>query len=236
MILSVRNLDFIRQRDRILDGVSFDLKEASITGLTGPNGGGKTTLFEILLNFRRATGGEIKWHRPLLCAYVPQVNLPRKVLPLTVKDFVEMGTWGPRQKQGSAALTLEESLESLHLHSISEKLISELSGGEWKRASLARSLVQAADLYFLDEPFNHLDLHMENQIGHLLQKLKREKNKTFFVISHDWHAMDHFFDHLLLLNVRLIAEGSVREISDISMNWRDPQHHAWMHSVAEIPK
>src|SRR6202012_6042865 len=98
--------------------------------------------------------------------------------------------------------TIEEAIEALDLRAISHRLIGELSGGQWKRAALARAFVQPADFYLLDEPFNHLDVNTEDRIGHLMRKIVNEKKKTFFIISHDWNAMDHHFDWLLLLNKR----------------------------------
>lgn len=227
-LVHIQNLSFLRQREFVLEHLNFSLEEGSITGLTGPNGGGKTTLFEILLGLHQPSSGSIEWSKTVATAYVPQNVLPKKFLPITVCEFIEMATWGPKTSAQSA-LKLTEALDQLKLNDIASTRINELSGGEWKRTTIARALVQPADLFLLDEPFNHLDLQMESAIGSLLQRLAREQKKTFFVISHDWHAMDHYFDRLLLLNSKILAEGSVREVSDVSMNWRDPSHHKWMH-------
>jgi ABC-type Mn2+/Zn2+ transport system ATPase subunit len=227
-LLRIQNLNFLRQRDFILEDLSFDLEEGSITGLTGPNGGGKTTLFEIVLGLYRPSSGNIERSRKIEIAYVPQNILPKKFLPITLREFIEMATWGPSSSSKSAC-SIEIAIDQLHLKNIQNSLISELSGGEWKRAALARALVQPADLYLLDEPFNHLDLQMEDRIGHLLRDLSQTQKRTFFIISHDWHAMDHYFDRLILLNRKILADGSVRQVSEVSMNWRDPHHHQWMH-------
>lgn len=227
-LLQIQKLSFLRQREFILEQLHFDLEEGKVTGLTGPNGGGKTTLFELLLGMIRPSSGRIEKARDLSIAYVPQNILPKKFLPIRLREFVEMATWGPKT-QSKAALSVDQAIDQMHLKNYQNQLISELSGGEWKRATIARALAQPADLYLLDEPFNHLDLQMEDRIGRLLRDLSQNEKRTFFIISHDWHAMDHYFDRLLLLNRKILADGSVRKVSEVSMNWRDPHHHEWMH-------
>lgn len=228
ILLEVKDLSANRGGQTVLDAVTFTLTEGGIIGLTGPNGGGKSTLFEVLLDNLRSSGGAWKWSRSVDLAYLPQQLNLRKTLPICIEDFIAMGTWA-RNKKASAALTVKEAIELLDLKEVLQKRISEVSGGQWKRALIARCLVQPADIYFLDEPFNHLDLKIEEKLGHRLQELSRNAKKTFFIVSHDWHAMDHFFDQLILLNQKIISIGSVREISALYMNWKDPHHHQWMH-------
>lgn len=216
----------------MLDSLSMNVPLHSVTGLTGPNGGGKSTLFEVIAGYFSEYSGEMLWQSSSEVALLQQQLLPKKFLPVKVREFVEMGTWGP-VKKSAPALKVNEALETLDLRGVENKLIGEISGGQWRRSLLARTLVQPADLYLLDEPFNQIDLEIESRIGSLLRALVKNSKKTFLIISHDWHAMDHYFDHLLVINKRLLAEGSVREMSDVFLNWRNPEHHTWMHMSRE---
>lgn len=232
-ILTVNHLSASRQGRRVIDDISISLKEGALTGLTGPNGGGKSTLFEVLLSEISPDAGQWSWARPVEISYLPQQQSLKKLLPVTVSQFVEMGLWGPKKKC-TAALSFDETIQLLSLQEITDEKVGELSGGQLKRVLIARCLVQAADIYLLDEPFNHLDLHIEEILGHQIQDIARSKGKTFFVISHDWHAMDHFMDHLILLNTKVLASGSVRDVSQVYSNWRDPRHHKWLHGDSNL--
>lgn len=227
-ILSVQNLNFSRDGRLILEGLNFSIKSQEILGLAGPNGGGKSTLFEVLMGWHgRQSSVSSSSLFPELTLLPQNVNKPRSI-PLTIQTFIEMGTWGVGRRS-DPAMTVPEALRVLHLETIKSKSIHEVSGGQWRLACIARVLVQSADLYLLDEPLNHLDLASEEYVGHLLRDLVAKKKKTFFVISHDWHAMEHYFDRVVLLNRRILAEGSVRDVGQIYSNWRDPASHSWMH-------
>jgi len=159
-MLKIQSLNFARGGTRIIEGVSLEISRQSITGLTGPNGGGKTSLFEVMMGWHSVNHGALQISPGTKLALLPQVNPRPESLPLSVEDFVSMGLWtsGDLKVRG---LDISEAFERLSLTSFRKRLISELSGGEWKRANLARALVQPADLYLLDEPFNYLDLESE---------------------------------------------------------------------------
>lgn len=227
-VLEAKSVSVIRSGELVLEDVSFALSEGQVIGLTGPNGAGKSTLFNAIAGFLPVSRGELVWHRAPLLAYLPQRALYRKTLPLTVKDYVAMGTWGPKRSV-QAALNLTEALQVFELETLKDQLMAELSAGQIKRASMARCLVQPADLYLMDEPFNQLDITIEARLGSLLQDLSRKFKKAFFVISHDWHAMDHYFDHLILLSKRIISQGTVRDVNEVYNNWKDPKTHQCMH-------
>ena len=89
--------------------------------------------------------------------------------------------------------------------------ISELSGGQQQRVFLARALVQEADLYFMDEPFQGVDAATEQALVTLLKELK-SKGKTLLVVHHDLQTVKDYFDRVLLLNVSVIAEGKIDEV------------------------
>jgi ABC-type Mn/Zn transport systems, ATPase component len=92
-----------------------------------------------------------------------------------------------------------------------DRQIGELSGGQQQRIFLARAIAQQADLFFFDEPFNAIDKATEEIIFDIFAELKAE-NKTLLVISHDLGETLKQYDNLLLLNKRLIAIGSRREV------------------------
>ncbi len=103
-----------------------------------------------------------------------------------------------------------EALEKVHMLPYADRQISQLSGGQQQRVFLARALVQNAQIYFMDEPFQGVDATTERAIVALLQEL-RAAGKTVLVVHHDLQTVPEYFDWVTLLNVRRIASGPVAE-------------------------
>src|SRR5699024_9759180 len=89
--------------------------------------------------------------------------------------------------------------------------ISELSGGQFQRVLLARTLAQDAELIFLDEPFSGIDIKSEGIIMEQLFEL-RDQGKTILIVHHDLTKVGQYFDGLILLNKKLIASGKVEDV------------------------
>ncbi len=114
----------------------------------------------------------------------------------------------PRSKERTLAL---EALEKVGMEAFAARQISQLSGGQQQRVFLARALVQDAQIYFMDEPFQGVDATTERAIVSLLQEL-RAAGKTLVVVHHDLQTVIDYFDWVTLLNVRRIASGPVKEV------------------------
>ena len=84
-------------------------------------------------------------------------------------------------------------------------------GGQQQRIFIARALLQDAEIYLMDEPFAGVDIATEQAIVALMETLKRE-GKTLFVVHHDLHSVQQYFDWVLILNTSLIASGPVSEV------------------------
>ena len=132
--------------------------------------------------------------------------------PTSVLDVVMMGRYGrlgwlrrPGRADRERAL---EALEKVGMARFAERQISQLSGGQQQRTFLARALVQDAQVYFMDEPFQGVDATTERAIVELLKEL-RAAGKSVIVVHHDLQTVTEYFDWVLLLNVRRIAAGPV---------------------------
>jgi manganese/zinc/iron transport system ATP- binding protein len=104
-----------------------------------------------------------------------------------------------------------EALDRLGIADLAKRQISQLSGGQQQRTFLARALVQDAQVYFMDEPFQGVDATTERAIITLLKEL-RAAGKTVVVVHHDLQTVQEYFDWVTLLNVRRIASGPVEEV------------------------
>jgi manganese/zinc/iron transport system ATP- binding protein len=188
--------------------------------IVGPNGAGKTTLIKAILGLIRPAAGQVLIHgRPYtqqrqMVGYVPQRGSVDWDFPTTVLDVVMMGRYGalgwlrrPGRQDRARAL---EALEKVGMHTFADRQISQLSGGQQQRVFLARALVQDAQLYFMDEPFQGVDATTERAIVTLLQSLRAD-GKTVVVVHHDLQTVPEYFDWVTLLNVRRIASGPVAE-------------------------
>jgi ABC-type Mn2+/Zn2+ transport system ATPase subunit len=150
-----------------------------------------------------------------LVAYVPQRGSVDWDFPTNVLDVVMMGLYGrlgwlkrPGASEREAAM---DALRQVGMADYAGRQIAQLSGGQQQRVFLARALVQEADVYFMDEPFQGVDATTERAIVDLLQAL-REAGKTLVVVHHDLQTVPEYFDWVLLLNVRRIAAGPVAEV------------------------
>ena len=135
--------------------------------------------------------------------------------PTTALDVVMMGLYGrlgwirwPGKLEREKA---RAALNEVRMDDLAERQISQLSGGQQQRVFLARALVQEADVYFLDEPMAGVDATTERTIVDLLQKL-RAAGKTIIVVHHDLQTVRTYFDWLVILNVRVLAQGPVNEV------------------------
>lgn len=212
----------VAYRDRpVLWDVDLTVPSGVLMAIVGPNGAGKTTLIKAVLGLIRPAAGQVLiYGRPYreqrkLVAYVPQRGSVDWDFPTTVLDVVMMGRYGalgwfrrPGARDRELALG---ALDQVGMREFADRQISQLSGGQQQRVFLARALVQDAQIYLMDEPFQGVDAKTERAIVALLQQL-REGGKTVIVVHHDLQTVPEYFDWVLLLNVRRVAAGPVGEV------------------------
>ena len=212
----------VAYRDRpVLWDIDLEVPAGKLLAIMGPNGAGKTTLIKAILGLVPAAAGHVAIHgKPYaqqrrLVGYVPQRGSVDWDFPTTVLDVVMMGRYGalgwikrPGKREREQAL---QALEKVGMTDFVDRQISQLSGGQQQRVFLARALVQDAQVYFMDEPFQGVDARTERAIVDLLKEL-RTQGCTVVVVHHDLQTVREYFDWVTLLNVRLIASGPVSEV------------------------
>lgn len=219
--LCIRDVTVAYHRKPVLWNVSLEVKAGSLIGLVGPNGAGKSTLLKAIVDMVPRISGDVSVfgkpyrQRRSSIAYVPQRETVDWDFPATALDVVLMGTYGqlgwfrrvgPAQREAATS-----ALRKMGIEHLAQRQISQLSGGQQQRTFLARALTQDADLYLMDEPFAAVDASTEQAIITLMRELSAQK-KTIVVVHHDLHTVPNYFDHLVLLNMRLVASGPTSEV------------------------
>jgi manganese transport system ATP-binding protein len=207
----------------VLHGADLRLKAGSISGLVGMNGSGKSTLFKAIMGFVKPITGQVlieglplrSAQRRNRIAYVPQAEDVDWNFPVSVRDVVMMGRYGymnilrrpkPRDRQ-----VVRESLERLQMWELRNRQIGELSGGQKKRAFLARALAQQGSILLLDEPFTGVDIKTEKAMIDLLLDL-RARGHTILISTHDLASITTFCDQVVLINRTILAYGETSEV------------------------
>ncbi len=204
-----------------LEGVTFDIETGCLAGLVGPNGSGKSTLLRVILGLHKPWRGDIRVfgssRRPdrRRLGYTPQSEQVDWSFPVTVLDMVLMGRYGrlgPLRRPTKADREIAwQALESVRLADLAHRRTGELSGGQQRRALIARALAQEADLLLLDEPLAGLDATAEHDLIALLEGL-RHQGKTLLVATHDLSCVAADFDHAILLNRKVVAFGRPSDV------------------------
>lgn len=218
---SVEHLTLHYEKTPCLWDVSLSVEKGSLVGIIGPNGAGKSSFLKASLGLVKPSCGKaLFWNKPFSqmakkVAYIPQKEEIDWSFPITVLEvalmarYHKMGFW--KRPRKADFLAVEEALEKVGMYPFRNRQIKELSGGQQKRVFLARALVQEAELYFLDEPFQGVDIETEKTLVCLLKKLAK-KGKTILMVHHDLHNASSYFDQLILLNTSLVAFGPSEEV------------------------
>lgn len=219
--LRVQDLTVAWHRRPVIWDVEFDVSPGRLVGIVGPNGAGKSTLLKAVMDLVPKASGRVEifgrsWresrHR---VGYVPQRESVDWDFPVSVLDVVTMGLYGRigwfgrvHRRHREAA---RRALEQVGIGELADRQISQLSGGQQQRTFLARALVQEADLYLMDEPFSAVDAATEQAIVEILRSM-RAAGRTAVVIHHDLHTVPDYFDSVVLLNMRVVAEGPTQQV------------------------
>ena len=222
---------------KAIDDVSFTVNQGDFLGIIGPNGAGKSTLFASMLNLNTKYKGTIKFFGTDIrksknylkeIGYVPQKPIFEKNFPATVNDVVKMGL----QKE-SDENKVDEILQQLWIHELSERRIGELSGGQQQRVFIAKALVNNPKVLILDEPVTGIDQQSIDLFYSILKELNSKQNITIIWSSHDLDAVNKLANHVACLNRTLFFHGEsddffknddlVKQYSEASM--QEHMHH-----------
>jgi len=205
----------------VLHDLTFNVPHGARVAVVGPNGAGKSTLFKALVGLLPLRGGRIFVHgQPLgnhkdCVAYVPQREEVDWRFPVTVRDVVMMGRYDHqgwiRRASVQDKQVVGRSLAQMGIADLAGRSIGDLSGGEQQRMFLSRALAQEPHILLMDEPFTGVDVPTQESTLELLDDLRAE-DVTAMIATHDLGISVQKFDLMLLLNHRLIAFGSPRDV------------------------
>lgn len=197
-----------------LSNVSCQIDCGDFVGITGPNGGGKTTFLRTVLGLIKPRSGDVRFYRngkpvpDLNIGYLPQKNLIDYRFPITVTEVVEsgfLGKYGDTVAKDTRWEKTKEMLLRIGLSDLSDRTIGKLSGGQMQRVLLGRALVSSPEVLVLDEPSSYIDKSFEGQMHRLLCQ-ENEKGTTILYVSHQTETLKSLCCRLFVI------DGELREI------------------------
>lgn len=220
-LIEIKNLSVNYGKINALRDLNFSVEKNDYIGIIGPNGGGKTTLIKTILGLIKPNSGEIKYCNKSLrksnirMGYVPQINDINRMFPISVKEVVLSGRLTKEIKPLFRYSDEDEEkvidvLKIVGLYDLKDRLISELSGGEFQKLLIARALTTNPDILLLDEPTAMVDVMSQKQIFNLIKKLSN--NMTIILITHHVQMITKHVKKLIFLDKNILAEGDPNEV------------------------
>jgi zinc transport system ATP-binding protein len=223
-----------RPGQRVLDDVSLALGEGEFVAVAGPNGGGKTTLVRIILGLERPAEGTAllygepahRFSRRRVLGYLAQRSELGGDAPATVREVVSAGRLaaggllGPLRRRDRELVA--EAISRVGLDEVADAPVRTLSGGMQQRSFIAKALAGQPSLLVLDEPTTGVDAESQESLAALLDELHRELGVTIVYVSHEFGAVEHFVQRLVLVRRTIVFDGPPHELPGV---WHDPSHH-----------
>jgi iron complex transport system ATP-binding protein len=209
-----------------LGPVSFEARPAELFAIIGPNGSGKSTLLEILSGRLKPQSGAVQLEGSDLHKLAPRerarrVGVARQDTPLAfsfeVREFIRQGRHphlsGGLFESGEDERWVQWATENTRLTPLAERRITEISGGEFQRAVLARALAQRPCLLLLDEPTANLDIRYQIEMLRLVRRLAVSEGFVALVVTHELNLAAELADRLMLLDAgRPVCQGEPAEV------------------------
>ncbi|MBN1776696.1 MAG: ATP-binding cassette domain-containing protein [Clostridiales bacterium] len=200
-----------------VQGVNFSLRGKELTVLVGPNGGGKSTLIKLMTGLIKPDEGRIEFRKGLEVGYVPQNFAFDTAFPLTVEDLVLQGTLQKAIRPfGRYSYAQKAKARSAIIHAglsgCENRGIGQLSGGQLKRAVIARVFASDANLIALDEPDAGLDVEAAGELLTILNEMKQ--HKTIVIASHNISQLFGIAEKALYVNKTVRKYDSPAELKD----------------------
>jgi zinc transport system ATP-binding protein len=221
-----------RPGQRVLEDVDLTLGEGEFVAVAGPNGGGKTTLMRIVHGLERPTSGSaLLYGEPAhrfsgrALGYLAQRSQVGGDAPATVREVVSAGRLASGRLIGRLRpddrRLVEEAIGRVGLTAVADTPVRRLSGGMQQRAFIAKALAGQPSLLVLDEPTTGVDAESQESLAALLATLHTELGVTVVYVSHEFGAVEHYVERLVLVRRTIVFDGSPRDLPGM---WHDPGH------------
>lgn len=193
LLLELKNVTAGYQKQIAIQDITMQIFEHDYIAVTGPNGGGKTTLIKVILGLLKPYKGQVIFPQNgdktarIGIGYLPQYNHIDKDFPINVMQLVKSGiidnrlkSWVWKEDQDQILYPIMQKLDILKLK---DRHIGQLSGGQLQRVLLARAMASSPRLLILDEPNTYIDKKSETKLYQLLKEIN--KQCAILVVSHD---------------------------------------------------
>lgn len=195
-LISLRDVGLRHGVRQVLSGVDLDICRGDFMAITGPNGGGKTSLLRIILGLMKPSDGSVEYFCAdgsaagrLEVGYLPQKNAIDSHFPLTVAEVVASGLLGRKgMSRAEVRARTAATLCTIEMERYASQPIGRLSGGQVQRSLLGRALISESPLLILDEPLSYVDKHFEHRIYDILCEQKAS-GTTVVLVSHEMTAI-----------------------------------------------
>lgn len=210
-LIELRGVDFVRGQRTILSGVNLTIRRGDFVAVTGPNGGGKTTLMRLILGLLKPTRGTVvRRQRKVRVSYLPQKNAIDSQFPITVREVIASGLVEP-DRDG----LVDRMLREMELVEHASKPIGVLSGGQQQRALLGRALISCPEMLVLDEPLSYVDKHFEERIYDIIRRLASKT--TIILVSHEITTVAAIANRHIIVDRTLTVCSSAHHFARIAL-------------------
>jgi len=211
-ILSIKNLCVSQDSHKILDNISFEVERGETVAIIGPNGAGKTTLLKTILGLIPYQG-EIYLAPGTKIGYVPQRLFIEKDIPVTSEEFLKIKEGDKKKIEEALAavgINQEPHQKDYQSHILKNKL-GNLSAGELQKVLIAWALLGNPNLLLFDEPTAGVDIFGEKSIYLLLEELKKTKDITIILVSHELGIVFKHATNVVCINKERVCFGPPRK-------------------------